>query len=357
MKQYINKLSSLIIVLSIMLSINALAGKGKGDYTKPYKQDFNINKGATLIINTEFTDIKAFNWDKDIISIEVNINVDARNQEKAEDKFRNVTVQMSGSSSKVELSTELHSSFFGKNSNNNIDIEVVIYYPAHIHLELNNEFGGSIFENIDGNVEVEVSYGSFTAEMLTDSNLDLDVEFGSIKLQRFQAGKVHISYGSFDAQVVGDIDLHSEFSSIDVGLADRLKLNSAYDKNFFDEINYAHIETDFSSLRIDKLSNYLQLKTSYGSLKIGQIKQDFEMIDIESEFTGINLNFPKNASFAFQANIEMGDFDYPKESAHITSLEKEMMELNIGGYFGNAKGDHPKLKLDVENAGVEININ
>ena len=52
----------------------------------------------------------------------------------------------------------------------------------------------------------------------------------------------------------------------------------------------------------------------------------------------------------------MGDFNYPKNLAHITMLEKEMFELTLKGYFGEAKGMSPKLILNLSNASATIRI-
>ncbi|NOR87563.1 MAG: DUF4097 family beta strand repeat protein [Bacteroidales bacterium] len=346
--------SSLILLLALLLTGSVFSAP-KGDFTKPIKKEFNIDKGATLNINCEFSDIKAFNWNKDIISIEVNITVDAKNEDKAADKFDNVIVELSGNTSEVKLRTGIESSFFG-NNNNNIDVEVVIYYPSHIQLELNTEFGNSIFEDIEGKVNIELDYGNFTAHNLTNTELNLDVEFGQIEVNRFQAGEVEVSYGGFTSKVAGALKLESAFSSNEIDQVEHLELSSAYDKIFIGQANIALIETEFSNLRIDQLNSHLKLETAYGSFRLGKIATDFEMIDINAEFTGVELSFTENASFAFQVTMDMGDFKYPKDQMHITKLEKEMMELYLEGYMGNAKGSAPKVILDVEHANAKIQI-
>lgn len=347
--------TAILVFISAILISPAFSAK-RSDYNKPINKEFKINQGALLSINCEFTDIKAINWDKDVISIEVNITVDAKNEDKAQDRFERVNVDIQGDASKVSIYTSLDNSYFG-NQNNNIDIEVLIYYPEHIQLDLDNEFGNSIFEDISGSVNAEVAYGNFIADQLTSTELDLDAEFGKIEVNRFQGGSVEVAYGGFTAEVAGVLKLNSEFSSNDIDQVERLELKSAYDKVYLGQVNTALIEQEFSSLRIEKLKKQLLLETAYGSLKLNEIAPNFEMITIESEFTGITLRFAKDPSFAFKVSAEMGDFNYPKELARITMLEKEMFELDLEGYFGNAKGENPKLVLDIENATANIKVN
>lgn len=342
-----------ILLLAILMPLTGLA---KGDFSKPIKKEIAVSKGAILEINSEFTDIKAFNWDKDVISIEVTITVDASSESKAESKFDNVSVNISGNSSKVSLRTSLESDFFGGNKNNNIDIEAIIYYPSYVQLDLSNEFGSCLFEDIDGATNVDISYGNFNAKNLNNSEIKLEVEFGQIEVNKFQAGKAEISYGGFSANIVGAIKLNSEFSTNEINEVDHIQLSSAYDKNFLGQTNIAFIETEFSSLRIDKLIKYLELETSYGSFNLKEISKDFDLINIEAEFTGVDLVFENNSSFVFKADVDMGTLNYPKDQAHITSLIKEMMELSIEGYFGDAKGQTPKVILDVQNASAHISF-
>lgn len=353
MKTRLIIISFMSLVLIVMTSYSAQASKG--DYTKPYKKEFNINKGATLLINSEFTDIKAYNWEKDVISIEVTVSVDARNEDKANDKFRKVTVDMSGSSNLVSLTTGFNNNF-SNNGNNHLDIEAIIYYPSHIQLDLENEFGSCVFENIDGTAQIEMSYGDFDAQNLNHGDLDIEMEFGTARVQKFQAGKVEVSYGGFEAQYVGMLNLNSEFSAIDIEEINQIEVETSYDKFYVGNCNVAFVDSEFSGLRIDEIEKSLDMEISYGSFNLKSIKPDFDMIHIDSEFTGITLYFEQPLNFAFKADADMGDFKYPQELASITYIDKEMMELSLKGYFGNAKGEAPKLIISLENANASVKI-
>lgn len=347
--------NSLVVmsILSVLITL-PLFGMAKEDFTKTNKKEFSIQKDAKLTINTEFTDIKAFNWDKDMISMEVSITVSAKNESDAEKKYNKVEVKMDGSPTEVSLYVGFNNSLFNNNSNEEIDIEVIIYYPNSIQLDLENEFGSSIFENLYGKVETHTSYGSFEARDLTDDDLELDSEFGSITIRKFQAGKVNIAYGSFNVEEAVRLRLDSEFSTNEINKVQELNLETAYDKCNIDECGTAKINSEFSGVRIDQLLNKLEIEIAYGSLKLNSIATNFSYINIDSEFTGVKLEFDSPLDFAFKVSTEMGDFKYPKELAKITYLQKEMMEMDIEGYFGSAKGQSPKVIISVENASASI---
>ena len=353
MKTKINNRLAVMSILSILF-ILPLFGIAKEDFTKTNKKEFSIQKDAKLSINTEFTDIKAFNWDKDKISIEVSITVSAKNESDAQKKYERAEVKMEGSPTEVSLYIGLNSNLFKNNSNDEIDMEVIIYYPNYIQLDLRNEFGGSLFEDIFGKVETHTSYGSFEARDLTNDELELDSEFGSISIRRFQAGKVNIAYGNLNIEEAFRLRLDSEFSTNEISKVEELDLKTAYDKCTIDECGSAKIESEFSGLRIDQLLNKLEIEIAYGSLKLNSIAPEFSYINIDSEFTGVKLEFDSPLNFAFKVSAEMGDFKYPKELAKITHLQKEMLELDMEGYFGSAKGQSPKVIISIENASASI---
>jgi len=346
-----------IISIAFILSFALGASAKSEEYSNTYNTQYDVQKGVQLKINCEFTDIKAYNWDKDVISIEVNVSVDAKNQDQAQKRLQLISVDMDGNPSEVKLRTNLEKNYFGHNHDNNIDIEVIIYYPSYTNIDLENDFGNCLFEDIDGKVSVEMSYGNFSAQDLTQTDLDLEAEFGKIDVNRFQGGKVEVSYGGFTAEVVGAIRLTSEFSSNDINMADHLELNTSYDKDYLGTITTTFVDSEFSNIKIDKLTKHLRLETAYGSFRLNEISPDFELIDISSEFTGIKLAFLPPLSFSFEANVEMGNFKYPKELAHITYIDKEMMELNIKGYFGESKENNSEVILNIENATASINVN
>ena len=351
----IHKKNTLLLLLICLVTLPVFSAK-QDDFSKTIHKEFDVNKGVLLSISTEFSDIKAINWEKDIIMVEVIITVDAKRVDMADEKFNKVDINLTGDKNEVSITTKLQKNFFRNNNNNNIDIEIIIYYPSYISLDLESSFGNSIFENIEGSVEVEMSYGGFDAKELLSHELNIDMEFGEFEVDRFQAGKAKVSYGGFRADIVGILNLDSEFSSNEIELVDQLKMSSAYDKVYIGQLGSSNIESEFSNLKIDRLDKDLDLTTSYGSFKLRDIALGFNMIQINSEFTNIHLDFAKNSSFAFKVNAEMCDFDYPKDMAIITFLEKEMFELSVKGYIGNAKEQSPKLILDLQNANTSIKI-
>jgi len=81
-----------IIFATLILSFQLFAVKE--EYTKKISKSFDVNKDALLVINNKFGKVHCENWDKNNISIEVIITIEASNEEKANKYFDDVDISI-----------------------------------------------------------------------------------------------------------------------------------------------------------------------------------------------------------------------------------------------------------------------
>jgi len=84
-----------LLVVSIF-AFTLQSANAKEEYKKNIKESFDISKDAKLVLKNKFGKIHCENWDKNSISIEVEITVDASNQEKANKYFEKINVDIKG---------------------------------------------------------------------------------------------------------------------------------------------------------------------------------------------------------------------------------------------------------------------
>lgn len=354
MKNLKNNLKTLglSIILIVFLSANSYAT----DYTKTKSQTFKVNAGVLLDMNTEFGDIKARNWDKNEISVEATITVNANSQSKADEKFDRVQLKMDGGKDLVRIISSLESGFFSKGSNN-ISIDFLIYYPADSRLNLNLEFGSALFENINGNTDIEVEYGNFNANHLNGAENKIEISFGKFQTSTINEGNIEIAYGGCEIEEAKSLSLKTSFSgNVNIEKVDELLLKSSYDKVSIGEANSISGTTQFTGFTLQSINTSLKMKVEYGSFKVYNIAQDFELIDLNSQFCSLKLYVDENASFNFYTDVELGSFNYPKEKVTITNFQKDITDLMMEGYFGNKAKAKGNMRLSVDNASANINI-
>lgn len=346
------KIAGLSLVALFIFSSTAFAT----EYTKTSSKSFDVKSGALLDLNTEFGDIKAYNWDKQKISIEATITVNASSQSKADDRFKRIKLEIDGDNNIVRVLSKIESGFFNK-SGNDISIDFIIYYPSDIRLSMNLDFGSAIFEDIKGVTDIDVSYGSFNAGNLSAINNEIQVSFGKLQVVNIAEGNIEIEYGSCEIEESKNLDLRTSFSgNVNIEKVGKLILKSGYDKVSIGEADEISGSIEFTSFTLQILHTSLDMKAAYGGFKVYAIDPNFKLIDLRSEFCGIKLYVDPNSNFTFYTDVELGSFDYPKEKITITNFQKDVTDLMMEGYFGSKEKAKGNMRLAVEHASATINL-
>ncbi|HAG15629.1 MAG TPA: hypothetical protein DCG69_03765 [Bacteroidales bacterium] len=347
------------INLKIVFAVIVLLFAGKSysaQFTKSSTKSFDVNPGALLHIQSEFSEIRALQWDKQKISVELTIVVEAANQSKANERFEEIKIQVDGNKDLVNIMSSVESGFF-KSKNNIINIDILIHYPSNINLKIKSEFGSAHFESIEGTTFVDIEYGNFNVNELKNNSNQIEVSFGQFQAVNIQTANAKIEYGSCLIEQAQSLSLNTAFSgNVNIDKVGDLKLKSAYDKVHIGEIEKLSGSSQFSSLTIEKLIKTLVFKAAYGSFKLNDLSPDFELLDVSSEFCSLKTSVDPSANFSFYTDVELGSFNYPKEKVTITSLQKDMTDLLMEGYFGIKEKAKGKMRFSVDNASVTIQL-
>ncbi len=354
MKSIKNKFNTLGLsaIMLLLMCSNGFAT----EYTKTTSKSFDVKPGVLLDVNSEFGEVKAYNWDKQKISIEASITVDASSQSKADDRFERVKLEIEGSKDLVSIISSIESGFFSKSSNN-ISIDFLIYYPANSSLKLNMEFGSAFFEDIEGATDIDIEYGSFNASNLRNTENQIEVSFGKFQASTIAEGNIEIDYGGCEIEEVKILNLRTSFSgNVNIEKVGDLILKSSYDKVSIGEANNVSGSTQFTGFTLQSIQKSLKMKADYGSFKVYDVALDFELINLSSQFCSLKLYVDEKSNFTFYTDVELGSFNYPKDKVTVTNFQKDVTDLMVEGYFGSKEKAKGNMRLSADNASVNINI-
>jgi len=96
----LNRLRLLLTVSFILVLLSSGASVDK--FTRTVKKEYPIDKDAHLSVYNKYGKIHCTNWNRDVISFEVTITVDAYNEQKAARIFDMIRVDIQGSESEVD---------------------------------------------------------------------------------------------------------------------------------------------------------------------------------------------------------------------------------------------------------------
>ena len=343
--------SSLFIIL--LSAIVGLQLQAEDEFTKKVSKSFDVNKDATLTVKNKFGKVHCENWDKNSISIEVTITVQASNQEKANKYFDKIKIDITGTNSLVTAITSMEDNLFDK-GNNELSIDYMIQMPATVNVELNNKFGDIIVSEIGGTSKINLGYGTIDIKKLSGSTNALDIEFSDGYIGYIKSANLDLKYSELKVDEIADMNAESKFSELNIGKIDVLTIESGYDDDFIGSVRNIDVEADFSDVEIRNLEQTLTANFDYGELKVKEVGKAFKLIDITNSFSDANIGFNPEASYRINATVKMGDFSYPQDRAKLSVVEMSYTSSKYEGLVGGNSDTQSKVMIDSQNSGATL---
>ena len=124
-------LLSLLLIVTVSFSLTAQ------DASKTYSETYDISKGLTLSSDTKYSDIELLTWEKDVVDILVEVEVDASSENKAREILEKIDVNISKSGNTINLETDIDN---GWSRNVKFEINITIKAPKYINFDVENSF-------------------------------------------------------------------------------------------------------------------------------------------------------------------------------------------------------------------------
>lgn len=338
----------LATTLMAMIALNAFAWSDPIE--KKYSGEYQVNKDATLYINNKYGEIQCQNWDKSVVSIEVTVTVEARNEEKAQRYLDMIDVSLKGTRDRVEGVTSIRE---GQSFNNvEFSIDYRIMMPKSLSIDFVNKFGEIVLEEVEGPANIEIAYGEFDITALGNEKNMLDVKFSEGDLGYLKGGKVDLSYSELEINGAGDLILDTKFSEIEVDKAESLTLASQYDDYSIEMVGPVTITAQFTDIEIGTQNGDFDYDLQYGELSVDEVRSVKGRRVIENSFADVTLSFATGVAFTVDVETRFGEFDYPSSKTNIRHEEKGYTTHIYSGTFGDGASASDLLYIRSKNGSV-----
>ena len=77
--------------------------------------------------------------------------------------------------------------------------------PARTDLHVEDSYGGIELPDLSGKIKISSSYGSVSAQNLSNPNNEIEGSYGSLKVASLGGAKLDYSYGSVDIDACGSL--------------------------------------------------------------------------------------------------------------------------------------------------------
>jgi len=260
-KHQIPKLKSSVILRGVFVGICFLlfgisAEAARGEFTKTIKETFGIEANTSIEAVNKHGDMHIHTWDKNEVSFEVTVTVEAKTEADAQDELERIDVEF------TNIPGVVHE----------------IYMPAANVVNLKNKYGNITFPTFENDAKFTVKYGNMTGERVGGS-LNLDIGYGDADVQSVGGeSQVNLKYGKFRADVLQSIDIESKYSKIYLDHTHDIRVNSKYDHYKLGEINNLRSDGKYDDFEIEKANN-IEIDSKYSDYQIREMtgEGDFDM--------------------------------------------------------------------------------
>lgn len=325
------------------------------EVSKNIHRNYKVTPATKISVDNKFGRVHVNTWSKNEVELEVNISAKGRSDERSNEILNAIVVDLTDDNPSDYLGFETKIGQIRGNASYNIDYTISM--PSSNALELANSFGDVYLQNLSGELDLTVKYGQLIAEKLTgDVELHLDFGKGESDIGFLSKGDFDIRYSKLKIEGAGQLDLTSQFSSVQLGKTGSLEIDGKYGDFKVDEVDRFEGNLEFSGLTLGKLNNSMVLDSKHGNgLNVDKIGQQFTLIDLTNDFSSVTLNIPKGVNTALELAIKFGELRTNGSNFNFTTVKKENTYSEYKGYIGSSKGS-AKIVADTKYGNVVLKV-
>lgn len=352
MKRVILKRYAVLLFSIIFLHISAIAGKAS-ERRRSIDKSYQVSGNTELSIKNRFGKVHVNTWDKNQVDVHIEIVVRSDKDSRLQELLDAIEINIEDSSPENSLSfrTSVNGNNFGHNTS--FEINYTVSMPVSNSLDLANSFGDVYVGDLKGSVTLDVQYGNLNGGRFSGSS-DVKLAFGSgfSEIELLSRGDLRISYSKLNVEEMGDLDINSQFSTLEVGKAGKLDLVGKYGEINIGEIDNLDANVNFSGFEINRLNSIMDLDIDYGGSNNIGLSSTVTRVDIKNSFGPLNLEIAPGTNADIQANLSFCDLKYNEGQINFNKIIKDHTSSEYVGKIG--KGGNTNLVITSKYGSVRI---
>jgi hypothetical protein len=325
-----------IAVLWLFGLIIAGTAVSAAERTKKYNESWPVNSVQTLEINNRFGEVKVTHKGGNNVTIDVLVTVEASNERRAEELLDLINVKFGKTGNTVTAETHISRSF---QSRQKFSIDYEVNIPPDKNLRITNKYGNTFVNVLNAYGVFDIQYGNFTANELNASGNDpveFKLAYGKSDIETARNMNVTVQYSSMNFGRLNDLKLNSKYTKMNIDNLNSVEAESRYDTFNFGKVNSVSANTRYTQIKVEELSQNLKVDAGYGGIKVGKVNQGFNSISITNSYGQISLGLG-NANYSLDASCDYCGISYP-ESNFAGDRMSHNQSRTVRGKVGNGSG-------------------
>ena len=331
--------------------------KGKHTKEKKITKTFSVNADALVKINNSYGNIDIVTWDENRVEFEITITTNSNNEEKAQKKLDQITVDFDASQGVVHAKTLLNKNrsnswwSWGNNNKVNMKINYIVKMPITNSVDLNNDYGSINLDKLEGRATISCDYGKITTKELMDENNYIRFDYtNGCYFDYIGGGKINADYSSYTVGKTKALDINADYTKSEIEVAEDITYNCDYGSLKVNAVNTISGNGDYLTFRLGDVFKAVSVKSDYGSIRIDKLHKSFEGLTINSDYTGIKIGYDPALAFRFDIDLEYAGLN-GEENWEMVKKRIESRSKFYSGYHGSENTDS-KITIESEYGSV-----
>lgn len=322
--------------------------------TKRIAKSFNINGDTKIEIKNKHGNVVINKWDKNVLDLKVSIEAKGKTDSKTQKILDAIEIDISDRISSGSLSIETEIGTINGNSSFSVHYEVTM--PNTNPLSLTNSFGNLYMGSYEGDLDVVVKFGQFQAEDLNDANIRVEFSNARCEIEGIKSGKLDLRHSKMLVEDMGDLEISTQFSNLEIENAGSINIDAKHGNLDIENIKSFQGDIQFAGLKIENLEESIFLDTRHGNgISIDNVSNRFKSIEIEGQFSSIDINIESGAVAQLEFELEFGNLKAHGDGINFSRVIKDHNTSEYEGYLGNSdatssinvRTKHGNIRLDV----------
>ncbi|WP_428328268.1 hypothetical protein [Mucilaginibacter sp.] len=302
---------------------------------KNHSKSYPVDGNDRIRLSNQYGKITVNTWDRHEIKVDIQIKAEAGNEDDAQKLVDAVQISDSKNGDQVSFRTSIERnnngswSLFnwgGSSKKHKLTINYVVFMPAKNDLNVEDSYGSIELPDLEGRVKISSSYGSVSAQNLSNASNDIEGSYGSLKIANMNGGKLDYSYGN--AEIEDCTNLKADLS--------------------------------YGSFKLGRIRGTAEFNLSYvGGFKIGELANSLKKLSIDASYSGVALGVPAGNNFDFDITTSYGGFNYNDDKVTITSKTPPDGSRHIGttrNYKGHVGKGSSEARVNIQTSYGGVNF-
>ena len=347
----------LLVLLAGALPLAATEGPPVTNFEKKISETFAIPANGSVRLSNRYGEIKVSTWSQNQVRVNVLISVDARDEEDFREVLDRIDINLSGGQSSVSAVTSIESGrrsdswwnlFSGGSNSNDFKIYYDVTLPASVRLEVDARYCDVQLPSLTGETYLDVAYGDLVAARLSNRS-EMEISYGSARVDRVgdqstvkmrysegtirEAGDLRYDgrYSEIRLGRVGNLSLDVGYEEIEVESAREVRLDGNYNELSVDEATTVYLDGNYTDINLGTVTESLEFRGSYGDLRVRRLASGFRTVNIEANYSDIEVDVDDEAGYTLDLNARYGDISAPTTDLSPRNVGKEGSSEHVRG--------------------------